>query len=67
MVEHLYTFEKQKINLFNNMFQDIYSDYYHITTVTCTYQKSSSFECALVTCALSYSCFSCLSATRFDF
>jgi hypothetical protein len=26
MVKHLYTFKKQKINLFNNIFQYIYSD-----------------------------------------
>jgi hypothetical protein len=49
MVKHLYTFEKQKINLFNNIFQDIYI----VITINCTYQKSSAFESALMTRALS--------------
>jgi hypothetical protein len=56
MAKHVYTFEKQKINLFNNIFQDIciYSDYYHITIVDFTCPKSSAFESASVTCALSH-------------
>jgi hypothetical protein len=69
MAKHLYTFEKQKIILFNNIFQDIYIyiDYYRIITVICTYQKLSASESALATCALSRSHFSCLSVTHFDF
>jgi hypothetical protein len=69
--ENLYIFEKQKINLFNNIFQDIciyiYSDYYYITTITCTYQKLSASEFASVTRALSHSHLSCPSVTHFDF
>jgi hypothetical protein len=67
MVKHLNTFEKQKINLFNNIFQDIYSDYYRITIVNCTYQKSSASESASVTHALSRSRLSCFSLSHFDF
>jgi hypothetical protein len=71
MAKHLYTFEKQKANLFNNIFQDIYiyiySDYYRITIVTCTYQRSSTSESALATRALSSSRLSYLSVTCFDF
>jgi hypothetical protein len=69
MAKHLYTFEKQKINLFNNIFQDtcIYSDYYHITTVNCTYQKSSTSESGSATCALSHSRLSYFSVSHFDF
>jgi hypothetical protein len=67
MVKYLYTFEKQRINLFNNIFQDIYSDYYHMITVNCTYQKSSASESASVRRALSHSHISCFSMTRFDF
>jgi hypothetical protein len=73
MAKHLYTFEKQKINLLNNIFQDIhihmyiYSDYYRITIVNYTYQKLSASESALVTRALSRSILSCFSATHFDF
>jgi hypothetical protein len=69
MVKHLYTFKKQKINLFNNNIQDIYiySDYYHITTVNCTYQKLSASEFASATRALSHSRISYFSATRFNF
>jgi hypothetical protein len=69
MVKYLYTFEKQKINLFNNIFQGIciYNDYYHITTVNSTYQKSSASESASGTRALSHSCLSCISVSRFDF
>jgi hypothetical protein len=68
MAKHVYTIEKQKINLFNNIFQDIYiySDYYRITTVNCTYQKSSTFESALATRALIHSYLSCVSASHFD-
>jgi hypothetical protein len=69
MAKHMYTFEKQKINLFNNIFQDIciYSDYYCITTVNYTYQKSLASESASATCTLSRSHLSCFSASRFDF
>jgi hypothetical protein len=67
MAKHMYTFEKQKINLFNNIFQYIYSDYYRITTVNCTYQKSSASKSASVTRALSCSRLSCFSVSHFDF
>jgi hypothetical protein len=63
MVKHLYTFEKQKINLFNNIFQDIYI----VITVNCNYQKLLASESASATRALSHSCLSCFSASRFDF
>jgi hypothetical protein len=63
VVKHLYTFEKQKINLFNNIFQDIYI----VITVNCTYQKSSAFESASATHALSRSRLSCFSVSHFDF
>jgi hypothetical protein len=68
MVKHMHTFEKQKINLFNNIFQDIciYSDYCRIKIVNCTYQKSSTSEPASVIRALSCSCLSCFSLSRFD-
>jgi hypothetical protein len=69
MVKHPYIFEKQKTNLFNNIFQDIciYSDYYRITTVNYTYQKSSAFESTSATHALSRSCLSYFSVSHFDF
>jgi hypothetical protein len=71
MVKHLYIFEKQNINLFNNIFQDIYiyisSDYYRITIVNCTYQKSSASESTSTIHALSHSHLSCFSASCFDF
>jgi hypothetical protein len=63
VVKHLYTFEKQKINLFNNIFQDIYI----VITVNCTYQKSSASKSALATHALSRLCRSCLSMSHFYF
>jgi hypothetical protein len=63
MVKHLYTFEKQKINLFNNIFQYIYI----VITINCTYQKSSASESASMTHALSCSCLSCFSMSHFDF
>jgi hypothetical protein len=44
----------------------IYSYYYHITTLNCTYQKSSASESASSTCALSHSRLSCFSASHFD-
>jgi hypothetical protein len=67
VVKHLYTFEKQKINLFNNIFQDIYIYIYLVITVNCTYQKSSASESASATCALSHSRHSCFSVSHFDF
>jgi hypothetical protein len=69
MAKHLYTFEKQKINLFNNIFQDIciYSDYYRITTENFTCQKSAASKSASTTHALSHSHLSCFLASRFDF
>jgi hypothetical protein len=45
----------------------IYSDYYHITIVNCTYQKSSASESVLATRAMSHSRLSCFSASHFDF
>jgi hypothetical protein len=67
MVKHLYKFEKQKINLFNNKFQDIYSDYYRITIVNCTYQKLSASKSASMIRALSRSRLSCFSGSHFHF
>jgi hypothetical protein len=70
MVEHLYTFEKKRLislTIYFKIYIYIYSEYYRITTVTCTYQKSSASESALATRALSRSCLPCLSATCFDF
>jgi hypothetical protein len=64
MATHLYTFEKQKINLFNNIFQDIYIV---ITVNYCTSQKSSVSESTSVTRALSRSCLSCFLVSHFDF
>jgi hypothetical protein len=64
MVKYLYTFEKQKINLFfNNIFQDIYiyCDYYRITSGP-AYQKLLASESASVTRASSHSRLSFLSA-----
>jgi hypothetical protein len=63
VAKHLYSFDKQKINLFKNIFQDIYI----VITENCTYQKSSASESASVTHALSRSCLSCFSASHFDF
>jgi hypothetical protein len=65
MVKHLHIFEKQKIILFNNIFQDIYI--YIVIIVNCTYQKSSGSESALVKRALSHSRLSCFSTSCFDF
>jgi hypothetical protein len=65
MAKHLYTFEKQKINFFNNIFQDIYI--YIVITVNCTYQKSSASKFASATRALSPSHLSYFSASHFDF
>jgi hypothetical protein len=64
MMKHLYTFEKQKINLFNNIFYDIYIV---ITLNYCIYQKMSASEPASTTRALSRSCISCFSMSHFDF
>jgi hypothetical protein len=63
VAKHLYAFEKQKINLFNNIFQGIYI----VITVNCTYQKSSATESTSATHALSHSRISYFSASRFDF
>jgi hypothetical protein len=63
VAKHRYTFEKQKINLFNNIFQDICL----VITVKCTYQKSSASESASATDALSHSRLSCFSVSPFDF
>jgi hypothetical protein len=69
MAKHLYTFEKQKINLFNNIFQDIciYSDYYRIITVNSTCQKSLTSKSASAIHASSHSRLSYYSASHFDF
>jgi hypothetical protein len=67
MAKHMYTFEKQKINLFNNILQDIYIYIYIVITVNCTYQKSLASESASVRHALSHSCLSCFSMSCFDF
>jgi hypothetical protein len=45
----------------------IYSDYYRITIVICTYKRLSTSQSASTTRALSHSCISCPSATCFDF
>jgi hypothetical protein len=65
VAKHLYTFEKQNINLFNNIFQDIYI--YIVIIINCTYQKSSAPESASVTRALSCSRLFCFSMSHFDF
>jgi hypothetical protein len=64
MTKHLYILEKQKINLFNNIFQDIYIV---IIVNYCTYQKSSASESASAIRALNRSHLSCFSASRFHF
>jgi hypothetical protein len=63
VAKHLYTFKKEKINLFNNIFQDIYI----VIIVNCTYQKSLASESASATRALSRSRRSGFLAVRFDF
>jgi hypothetical protein len=59
MEKYLYTFEKQKITLFNNI--------YIVIIVNCIYQKSSASESASVTRTLSRSRLSCFLASHFDF
>jgi hypothetical protein len=49
------------------MYVCIYIDYYCITTVNCTYEKSSAFEAASVTRALSLSRLSYFLTSYFDF
>jgi hypothetical protein len=61
------TYFKNKRLISLTTYFKIYSDYYLITTVTCTYQKLSASESALVTRSSSHSRIFCLSVTHFDF
>jgi hypothetical protein len=65
--QNICTYLRNKRLIHLTTYFKLYDDYYLITTINFTYQKSSESESASATRASSHLCLSYLSATRFDF